>query len=112
MKRILGFIFIIAGVGALYVSNYITEQVEEGKEKISSAESQIERGNQLFSMTPVTKEVGKGLSSGAQKKIKAGKQEVAKYEAMAQNLKTGGYIAIGLGVLLVLLSLGKKPQRR
>jgi hypothetical protein len=112
MKRILGFLILIAGIGALLVSNYIMEQVDEGKEKISDAETQVERGNRLFSMNPVAEEVGKGLTSGATKKINAGKEEVARYEMIAHNLKTAGFVAIGFGVLLVLLSLGKKPQRR
>lgn len=111
-KRILGFLVLIAGVGMMLVSNYILKQVGEGREKISDAESKVQQGESLFSLNPVSKQVGKGLTGSAKKKIAAGKEEVMKYEDLAGKLKIGGLVAAGLGVLLVLLGGKRKSSSR
>lgn len=111
MKRILGVVLILGGVALMLFSNYILNQVAEGKEKISNAETQVQRGNSLFSMNPVAKEVGKGLTNGVQKKIDAGKQQVGYYEELAGKMRMGGIGAIVLGLVLVLLSFQKKKKK-
>ena len=109
MKRIAGVIVLVLGACMIWGSMYIQKQVDEGKIQISSAEKKVEQGNQLFSLNPIAKEVGKGLSGSAEKKIDAGKQEVQKYEQMASWLKIGGIAVGALGILIILF--GRKRQK-
>jgi len=111
--RIFGFVIIIAGIAALLFANYINEQVAQGKVKIDRAEKTVDKTQGLFSGNPVSEGVGKGLTGGAQKKIDAGKDEVAKYEKISSLLQTGGVIAIIVGAGMVVVSFfGRKKGRR
>jgi hypothetical protein len=107
-KTIAGIIFVLAGAAMLFASNYINTQVGEGREKISRAQSQVDRGNSLFSLNPVTKEVGKGIFGGAQKQINAGQQEVGYYAGVAGQLQIGGIVCLVIGGALILFGRKKK----
>ncbi len=72
-KKVVGTVLVIGGVAMIGLGAYIKGQVNEGKEKISSAQEKVDTGNSLFSMSPATKELGKGVTGSAQKKINAGK---------------------------------------
>ncbi len=100
-KRILGTVFLIVGIALIGTSFYIKGQVEDGKLKINKAQGQVDQGSSLFNQNPITKQVGKGLTKGAQKKIDAGKDEVSYYEQVAGWTKIGGivFIVLGLGTL-------------
>ena len=101
-KQILGVTILIVGVVLIFISRYIMGQVEEGNRKISSAKKTVEQGNSLFSMNPVSKEIGKGLTSGAEHKIRSGEEEIAYYTSLAKICKIGGILLIitGAGVVL------------
>lgn len=107
-KRIVGIIFILGGIALLLISKYITEQVEDGKKQISSAQKKVDQGSTLFSLSPYTKGVGEELTGSAQKKIDAGKQEVAYYEAVAGQLKVGGIACLVVGGILFIF--GRKAK--
>lgn len=107
-KRIVGIILVLAGIALLLTSNYIVEQVEQGKEQISSAQKKVNQGDSLFSLSPYTKDVGKEITGSAQKKIDAGKQDVLHYETLAGQLKIGGIALIVVGVLLVIFGRKKR----
>lgn len=96
-KRIIGIVLMVLGIASLFVSNYITEQVKEGNLKIARGQKSVDQGNKLFSMTPATKEIGKGVTGSAQRKIDSGREQVRDYEAIAQRLFIGGIIVIVLG---------------
>ncbi len=110
LKRILGIIILIAGISMYLFSNYITEQVHAGKNKISKAQKQINQANTLFSLNPVAKEVGKQVTDAGQEKIKEGEQQVQSYEQMAHRLYVGGIAAVILGAGIVAISLIKKAK--
>lgn len=103
MKRILGIAILVVGVVLLFVSNYIKGQVEEGKMKISDAEKKVGVANSLFSLSPVAKEITQGSMEGANRKIEAGKGDVAYYEKLAGQLKVGGYVLILAGAVVFLI---------
>lgn len=109
-KQIFGIVLFVIGLGMLYGSHYITTQVLEGKGKIASAQQKVDTSNQLFSVTPATKPIGKGLTQGAQNKIDAGRDEVAYYEQMAQWLKIGGVVFVVVGIGACLFCRGKKSN--
>lgn len=111
-SRILGFVILIAGIAALLFSNYITTQVKEGKIKVNKGQKAVDQGNQLFSLNPVSKQVGKSLTDSAQKSINEGVQKIAHYENIAQILEIGGIAAIILGGGMVIFSyMGNKRKR-
>src|ERR1700675_2365651 len=102
--RIFGIVVILAGLGAIFFSNYIMNQVNAGKVQIQQGENAVNKGNQLFSMNPVAQEVGQNLTAPAQKKIKAGKEQVAQYQLLAGQLRTGGIVGIVVGAGSILAS--------
>lgn len=108
IKRILGVIILVAGIAMLFTSNYIMSQVEEGKVKIADAEQKVGTAKGLFSLSPVTKELSKGKLEEADSKIEAGKGEVAHYEKMAGQLQMGGYILLGIGIIVVIFGRKKR----
>lgn len=110
MKKqlIAGVIFLILGIASLGFSTYIQSQVDEGKVKIAQGESKVKQGKTLFSLTPVTKELGKGITGGAEKQINEGKQKVSHYETIAERLKIAGIILLFIGGGFFLVSLFKK----
>jgi len=111
--KVIGALIIIAGVAALLFSNYLNEQIAEGNIKIEKGQKAVNQGNQLFSLSPYTQQVGKGLTNSSQKKINSGKEQIAYYQQMADNLHTGGIVAIVVGAGIVLYGfMGKKKKRR
>jgi hypothetical protein len=109
--RTLGIVILLAGLGSLFFSNYIMNQVNEGKIKIEKGQKAVDKGNQLFSLNPVAKEVGKGLTGSAQKKIDAGQQQIEQYTQLAGRLQTGGIIAIVAGAGCIAASFFMKKKR-
>jgi hypothetical protein len=111
--RILGILILIAGIGCIFASNYITSQVNQGKIQIAHGEKAVSQGQQLFSFNPVAKQVGQGLTNSAGKKIKEGKQQISEYEALAAQLMTGGIVGCILGAGFIITSFfvkGKKSR--
>lgn len=109
LRRICGIVVFFAGALMLGFSYYITEQVLSGKQQIRSAQKKVDMGNQIFSNSsgPV-KDIGESMTDSAQNKINAGKDEVASYEAMATSLKIGGYVAMAIGAITVLIPRKKR----
>jgi hypothetical protein len=113
MLRIIGILILVAGIAAILFSNYITTQVKEGKLKITQGEQKVNKGKQLFSLSPATKEVGGALTQSADKKIQEGKEQVGYYEQLASELQIGGIIGCIVGAGLILFSfIGKNGKRR
>ena len=110
LMRILGFVILIAGIAAILFANYINSQIGEGKTKIKKAQKNVKQAEGLFSLNPVTKELGKGISDEAQKKIDEGKEAVAKYEKIADLLQTGGIVMTILGAGIVIVSFLRKKK--
>ncbi len=107
-RKIFATLLLIAGVVCMGFSLYITQQVDAGQSKIESAEKSVKQGNQLFSLSPATKDLGQGITRSAQKKINSGKELVSHYAQMASNLKVAAIVLIVAGVGLFLFPRGKK----
>ncbi|MEN9654929.1 MAG: hypothetical protein RL235_1041 [Chlamydiota bacterium] len=103
-RSIAGIIVAAIGGACLLFSDYIAEQVLEGQQQIDKAEKGVSVGKKLFSVTPVSEPVGGVFTRGAQKKIDAGKQEVAKYTEISRNLKIGGLVLLAVGGVIIILS--------
>ncbi len=107
-KRIIGILLVLAGITLILTSNYISNQVEAGKEQISSAQEKVDKGSSLFSLSPYTKDVGQEITGSAQKKIDEGKLQVIQYETLAGKLKIGGIALIVVGGLFMIFGRKKK----
>jgi hypothetical protein len=110
--RILGILISLAGITCIFLSSYITNQVNEGKIKIEQGQQTVDQSNSLFSSNPFTKQVGKGLNSSSQKKINEGKENVSHYEQVAQTLQISGIAAIIVGVGITLFSFFGPRKKR
>lgn len=100
--------FVVLGIVCLFLSRYISGQVEEGRGKIDKAQSVVDQGNSLFSLNPVSKEIGKGITGSMQNKIDAGSKEADFYESMAMLLRVGGIVLIASGAVLFIYHQYKK----
>ncbi|MBF8262930.1 MAG: hypothetical protein HW387_595 [Parachlamydiales bacterium] len=106
-KQIFGIFLTLCGIAMIVFSFYISSQVSQGRERASSAQSTVDRGNWLFDKIPVTKEIGQGLTGSAQKKIDEGYQQIAYYEGMSRYLLLGGIGIVIIGGAIVLFSRKK-----
>lgn len=103
-KRILGIIIIILGLGLIGTSFYIKTQTKKGQEEVSQAQKKVEKGKSIFSVNPVTKEIGKGLSKVAESKIKEAISKIKKYNTVAFWLMFGGIVLVIVGVVIIVIS--------
>lgn len=106
-NKILGIILIIAGLVMLGASFYIKNQVLQGRAQISSAQSKVDTGKSIFSLSPNTKPVGNAIFGGAQSQIDAGSAEANYYANMANGLQIGGIIAIIVGAAILFFARKK-----
>lgn len=111
VKRILAIIVFIAGVVMLFVSNNIKQQIEAGTLKVTQAEKAVGQANSLFSLSPTAQQLTKGSIDKANKKIAAGKKEIAYYSKVADELQMGGFILIGAGFLIFILGRHHSKKR-
>lgn len=107
-RQIFAVIMVIVGVGMIIFSNYIADQVTEGKLRIARGEKQIKQTETLFSLNPVSKEVGKTLLSPGEKEIAQGKVEVSEYERVVSYLRIGGAVLMVLGFIVLFTGKSKK----
>jgi hypothetical protein len=102
-KKTLGIVLLIGGIAMLVASNYIKGEVAEGRMKIDRAQRQVDTGSKLFSNNPISQEVGKTITGGAQRKINEANQEAGYYGTMAGQLQIGGIILIVAGAAIFFL---------
>ncbi len=112
IKRIIAIIIFIAGVVMLFVSSNIKKQIAEGTLKVSAAEKTVGQANSLFSLSPTAQQMTKGSMDKANKKIAAGKKEIARYTKIAEELQIGGFVLIGAGILLFVLGHRHKDKNK
>lgn len=100
--KIFAIISFLGAAALILFSVYILRQVEIGKGQVSSAQRTMDVGQKLFSVNPVSKEVGKQLGSPIQNKIAEGSEEIARFENLAHYLLVGGvaFGLIGLGFII------------
>ena len=108
LKQIFGAIIFVGGIVLLFVAHYINTQIEEGNLQISSAQQKVDTSKKLFNMSPYSKPVGEGLTSGAQSKINAGKGTIEYYTIVAQRCQIGGIIALVVGAGMMFFFRNKK----
>ena len=110
-RRIVGVIILVGGLVMLFAAHYIQEQVDIGRGKITAAESKVQQGSRLFSLSPATQPAGQIFERSAQSKINKYKEEADHYEHLAGQLKKGGWVVTIVGALLVIFPRGKKKKK-
>jgi hypothetical protein len=113
-KQIVGIVAFGIGVGLLCLAHYINVQVAEGNTKIFNAQKKVDQGNSLFSLSPYSKSIGQGMTSGAQKKINEGKNQVAYYTIVAERCQFGGIglMIVGVGMIYFCRNRTSNKKRR
>jgi len=106
-KRISGIIFVILGIILLLSSFYIRSRVESGRKEISQAQSTLDKGKKLFSVTPITKEIDKGFTDSVQKKINEATGKADSYAVLATWFQIGGIVCIIVGGVLIFIGRKK-----
>ena len=107
-KRVSGVIILVLGVSLIASSFYIKSRVRSGREQISEAEDTVRQGKRLFSLNPITKEVGKHITGPAERKIKEGSAKADRYDTLALWFQIGGGVFIVIGSSLIFISRKKK----
>ena len=107
-KKLLSIVLIVAGIVMLGFSYYIKGEVAKGQGQVDSAQSSVDKSQSLFGLNPVTKDVGKGLTSGIQQKINEGQADIAYYTTVSNVLMIAGIVCVvvGAGIFFV----GRKRQ--
>lgn len=100
MRRILGIIIILAGIGGIGTSLYIKKEVAKGRVQIADGQRKVDTGKAIFGLSPATKPVGEGLTAGAQSQIDQGRHDIAYYERLSNMLMIGGVICVVLGGII------------
>jgi hypothetical protein len=102
-KKSLGIITALLGISLIFTSFYIKSRVVAGKEQINEAQSQVHQGSQLFSLNPITKEVGKEFTGAAQNKINEATEKANRYDTLAFWFQIGGaaFIVLGAGIVFI-----------
>ncbi len=101
LRKAIGIGAIVIGLVLVGFSYYIKMSVESGKERIAHAEKQVGTGEKLFSLSPATKQLSKGLTDSAHEKINEGKEQVAKYTLLGRELMIGGFALLVIGSVLL-----------
>lgn len=113
MKKMTGIIICIGGVVLLLISHYIEEQVAEGQERISNAESSVSQGKKLFGINPYSKAIGEEvIIRPSESKISAGKEEASYYEGIGKATKVGGIVLFSIGIIALLFPYFTKKKKR
>ena len=108
-KRVIAVVMFLAGVAMVGGSFYIKSQVAQGKLQVASAEKKVDQGKTLFSLNPVSKEIGGQMAKSADRKIDHAKQEISDYASLAQNLLVGGIVLLIVGAgFFIFLRRSKK----
>lgn len=104
MKRLIGIIFLIAGIILILFGYYEKGQINM---KAQQANESVEQGQSVFQENPIGKAVGSVVGESAQQQIS---EKVAHYQQMVMWIMIiGGVIGvIGIGMIL---SCGCKKQR-
>ncbi len=110
MTKVLGVLIFIGGVVLILASNNIAERVAAGRGEISSGQRKVDTANELFSMNQRTKPIGGLVTGSAQDKINAGTQEADKYDRLAGQLQTGGYVLCGVGIVVFIIGCFRRKK--
>ncbi len=108
IQRIIGLIVLIGGIVMLCISMYIKTQVLAGNEQIASGEQKLNTVDKVFSFSPATKDFGSQVTKSGKAKIAKGKEEIAYYTALANQLQVGGIVFLIAGGAIFLF--GKKRK--
>ncbi len=111
IKKIIAIIIFLLGIGMLFVSYDIKKKVAEGTLKVRKAEKTVNQANSLFSLSPTAKQLTQESLQGAQKKIEAGKADIAYYSKLADQLQLSGLVLMGAGILIFVLGREEKSEK-
>lgn len=101
IKQVMGLLAIVVGIALIIFVVYGKQQVAIAKGEISDAKQKVDQGNQLFSLNPISKEVGKQVSGGISQKIQNAEHTVEYYENLFMWCQVGAVVLIVGGCGLI-----------
>ncbi len=101
MKKSVAMGLIVLGLLAGVSGYLIRSEVDEGKLKVARAEDSLSKGKSLFSLNPISKQIGKRVSSEAKQKIGEANQEISYYESLYRWLFGLGGASVVIGFFLL-----------
>ncbi len=101
IKRIIGLICIVVGIGLLFYAGYGKERMASARQEIS--DTKVDQG--LIPDNPITDPIKENIEQGIKAKYY---RKVDSYEPLIQLLTIGGWILIGGGVILLIFGRNKK----
>ena len=109
-KRILSGILIVLGIVLYIFGSYISDEVAQGRKKISSAQKSVDQGRGLSQISPFSKGIGDMATDSAQKKIDEGRQDADAYQVIANWLHGTGIVIFVAGIGLLVFSFIRKKS--
>jgi len=106
----MGLLAIIIGIALIIFVIYGKQQIAAAKGEISSAKKKVDKSNQLFSLSPYTKDVGKQMSGGISQKIQNAEHTVEYYETLFMWCQAGGIVLIVGGAGLIFFCRSKRRR--
>lgn len=110
LKLILGIILCLGGIGLFVLSDYISNEVSEGRVEIQQGQKQVDGINSFFKNTTKTDLVGDVVTNSAQKKINKGIREANYYEGVSGQLKIAAWVSFIAGVIFLVFARRKRVR--
>jgi hypothetical protein len=113
MQRIFGGALLVLGAALFLYGNYVSKEVEEGRQKIEIAQDKLDHGPHIPHLRPVPRHMEEMERESAQSRIDQKKEMIDNYEMLATWLHGGGIVVFIGGALLLAFTFNdrKKPLK-
>ena len=106
VRRIIGLILVLAGIGGLYYANIQQARIDQGA---AEGQRKIDKGKRMFQGNPVTEAFGESVASSAERKMGG---IIAGYEQQVQMLKMGSIGVIVIGAAMLIFCSNKERRKK
>ena len=110
VQRIFGGVLLVLGAALFLYGNYISKEVEEGRQKIEIAQEKIDPSPHIPHLRPVPRHMEGMERESAQSRIDQKKEMIDNYEMLANWLHTGGIVVLIGGALFLAFTFSDKKK--
>lgn len=105
--KLIGAIGILVGLTLIGGSFIIRHEIEIGQKTIAHAEQGMGLGEDLLSISPPTKEMGKSLSDPMQHAMQEGKDKITLYTIVSKWMEIVGILLVIVATAFIIMSKKK-----